>query len=793
MIAHIAGRYLSCLLATTFIVGPYIGATAKDGAAPATARDASAQAIQLDTITVESKKRARRRTTPAAAPAAPPPAAPPVTTNAGGDIGYHANSTSSATKTNTPLRDIPQSITVVTKQQVQDIGAQRIEDAVRYVPGVNWHQGEGNRDQIVIRGQSSTADFFVNGMRDDGQVYRDLYNTERLEFLKGPNAMIFGRGGGGGVLNRVLKEADGVPINEWKVQTGSYNNARVSADVGGKIADNVYGRINGVYEDTDTYRDFGFIKRGGVNPMLTWLATPLTKATLSYEYFRDQREADRGIASLNGFPYPGASPASYFGNPLPSQTHSTQNIATAMVEHDFNGGLTVKSQTRFGDYKRSYQNIYAGSAVSPITGTYTMAAYNNSNDRQNIMNQTDWTYRFTTAAVKHTMVVGTEFGNQKSANERFTGFFANGTAISDPVPASSPTSFQNASFIGQASDARNQTNLNLAAVYLQDQIELTRWLQFIGGIRFDRFDLSYVNRNGQSPALGQTFAQTDNVVSPRAGVVVKPIDPLSLYASYSISYLPASGDQFGALTPVTSTLMPEKFTNKEIGSKWDITPLLTFTTALFKLDRENTPIRDPGGTGIVVAAGHSQVKGIEAGLAGYLTDKWQISAGYANLHARFVTDTANTGTALVVARAGNHVPFVPTHTYSLWNRYDITYNWGVGVGVIAQDRYYAAADNAVQVPGFTRVDGAIFWRLNKFVRAQLNVENIFGAKYYPSADGNNNITIGSPRAARLVLTANFTGDDRSAPMWGPEAATLFRPTATGPAGPAAIGPPRGTY
>ena len=139
------------------------------------------------------------------------------------------------------------------------------------------------------------------------------------------------------------------------------------------------------------------------------------------------------------------------------------------------------------------------------------------------------------------------------------------------------------------------------------------------------------------------------------------------------------------------------------------------------------------------------------------------------------------------------MPFVPTHTYSLWNRYDITYNWGVGLGIIAQDRYYAAADNTVQVPGFTRVDGAIFWRLNKFVRAQLNVENIFGAKYYPSADGNNNITIGSPRAARFVLTTNFTGDDRSAPMWGPGAATMFRPTPPDPPVLAASGRPARTY
>jgi catecholate siderophore receptor len=713
-------------------------------------------------------------------------------TNSGGDIGYHANSTSTTTKTNTPLRDIPQSITVITKQQVEDIGAQRIEDVVRYVPGVNWHQGEGNRDQIVIRGQSSTADFFVNGMRDDGQIYRDLYNTERLEFLKGPNAMIFGRGGGGGVLNRVLKEADGVPINEWKVQTGSFNNARVSADVGNKITDNLYGRINGVFEDTDSYRDYWHMQRGGINPTLTWLATPLTKVKLSYEYFHDFRTADRGISSQFGFPYFPASPNQFFGNPDLSNTTLTQNIATAVVEHDFTNGLTVKSQTRFAAYGHAYQNVYPGSAVS-AAGTYTQAAYKNDNDRQNLMNQTDWTYKFYTDAWKHTVVFGTEVGNQKSANARYSGVF-NGAAASPPIPASNPTTFgsQGVSFPGLPSDARNKSDLNLAAVYVQDQIEITRWLQFIGGVRFDRFDLQYTNLNPQGATPpGASFGRTDNLFSPRAGLVVKPIDPLSLYGSYSISYLPSSGDQFGTLNARSTLLQPEKFTNKEIGSKWDITPLLAFTTAFFRLDRENTPILDPAGTGIVIAAGHSRVLGIETGLAGYVTERWQISAGYANLNAHFVTNTANTGSLTaapaLAARAGAHVPFVPTNTYSLWNRYDINYNWGIGVGVISQDRYYASADNTVEVPGFTRVDGAIFWRLNKYVRAQLNVENIFGAKYYPSADGNNNITIGSPRAARFVLTTNFTGDDRSAPMSGPGLAALFTPASSGPAARGGLG------
>ena len=746
---------------------------------PAAARAAHAQSnsITLDTIDVRGRPAARRT------PRAPAPPAPVVQTavvesNPGGDIGYHAQSTSSATKTNTPLRDIPQSVQVVTKRQIQDIGAQRIEDVVHYVPGVNWHQGEGNRDQIVIRGQSSTADFFVNGMRDDGQIYRDLYNTKRLEFLKGPNALIFGRGGGGGVLNRVLKDADGVPINEWSFQTGSFNNKRVSADVGNKITDTVYARINGVIEDTDSYRDYFHNYRYGINPTVTWLATPFTRVQASYEYFRDERTADRGIPSMLGAPFQGAEPSTYYGNPALSSTASMQSIAYGVVEHDFSNGLTVKSQTRYADYRRYYQNVYPGSAVNPASGTLTFAAYRNRNDRQNLLNQTDWTTKFVVGPVKNTMVFGTEFGNQKSQNERFTGFFANGTVNSAPISAFAPTTFQPVFFNGLASDARNQTNLNLAAVYIQDQVELTRWLQLIGGVRYDRFDLSTINLNAQSPAtLGQTFARVDDLVSPRAGVVVKPVEPLSLYGSTSVSYLPASGDQFGALTVVTTGLQPEKFTNKEVGAKWDINPLLTFTAALFELDRENTPIRDT--TGTVIAAGHSRVRGFEAGLAGYVTEKWQISAGYANLDARFGTDTSNAA-GVVAARAGNHVPFVPPHTYSLWNRYDINTNWGLGLGVIAQDAYYANADNAVNVPGYVRVDGAVFWRLNKYVRAQLNVENIFGAKYYPSADGNNNITIGSPRAARFTLVSNFTGEDHRAPMWGPGLPEMFRTASTGP-------------
>lgn len=685
-----------------------------------------------------------------------------------GAVGYLATRTSTATKTDTPLINVPQAVSVMTRQQVEDIGAQKLEDVVRYIPGVNWHQGENNRDQVIIRGQSSTADFFVNGMRDDGQVFRDLYNAERVEILKGPNAMIFGRGGGGGVLNRTLKEADGVPVNEWRWQTGAYNNKRVSGDVGGKINDQFAARINGVFEDTNSYRDFFHMQRAGINPTLTWTPTAQTSVKLSYEYFRDFRTADRGIPSQNGAPYDRAAPSTFFGNPAVSFTPQTQNIVTATVEHDFDDGLKVKSQTRFADYKRFYQNVYAGSAVG-AADTLTLSAYNNSNDRQNIGNQTDWTKKFALGPTQHTFVFGTEFGNQKSANARFSGIFSStGTGTSTAIPGSNPVSYQTVNFTGLSSDARNITNLNIVSAYVQDQIELTRWLQLIGGVRFEQFGLTYTNLNpgftttGFAPMpAGASFSRTDNLVSPRGGVVLKPVDNVSVYASYAVSYLPASGDQFNGLTPGTAAAAPEKFVNKEVGVKWDVTPRLAFTTAVYNLDRTNSRLADPNNPGFFIQNGATQTRGVEVTIAGYLTDQWQMTGGYAYTDARVVGATSTTITA------GNRVALVPYNTFSLWNRYDFTEMWGAGLGVIYASNFYAGSDDTVLLPSYTRVDGAVFWKLNKNVRAQVNVENIFGAKYFPTADSNNNITIGSPRAARFVLTTNFAGVDTPGSSWSP--------------------------
>jgi catecholate siderophore receptor len=699
----------AALLASTVLGGP--------GAA-------WAQTVQLDTIDVQGA--------------------------GGGDVGYVATRTSTATKTDTPLRDVPQSVSVATKEQLKDTGAQKMEDAVRYMPGVLWHQGESNRDQVVIRGQASTADFFVNGMRDDAQIYRDLYNVERVEVLKGPNAMIFGRGGAGGVVNRVLKNADGVTRREVTVQGGSFNDRRVSTDVGGKVSDTLSARINAVYEKSDSYRDFVDLERYGINPTFTWRPTNQTAVTFSYEHFHDLRHQDRGVPSQNGRPYLPAGYSTFFGNPALSVSPATSNIVMLKAEHQFDNGLRVVNQTRFQDTKRFYQNVYPNT-TSPVTagGLATLAAYNNTNDRQNIINQTDWTYKVDLGPTRHTFLFGTEFGNQQSANARFTGFFASNGGATVTVPAANPVTFQNVNFTGLGSDARNKTDLTTAAVYAQDQMELTRWLHLIGGVRLEQFDLRYVNLNPQSGALGQRFSRVDNLVSPRAGVVFKPIEQLSIYASYAVSYLPASGDQFNSLTPGLVAAEPEQFENREVGVKYDITPRLAYTAAVYQLNRTNSRFPDPANPGFFFLTGATRAQGFETSLAGYLTDQWQVTGGYAYTDARIVGDTSAT------IKAGNRVALVPYHQFSLWNRYDFTPQWGAALGVVSLSDFFATSDDTVVLPAYTRVDGALFWTLNKTVRAQLNIENILGVRYYPYADANNNITPGSPRAVRVAVTGSF--------------------------------------
>lgn len=654
--------------------------------------------------------------------------------------GYAVPAITSGTKTPTPLRDVPQAVTVVTRELMQDQLMTTIGDVVRYVPGVVLHQGENNRDQIIMRGSSSSADFFVDGVRDDVQYYRDLYNLERVEALKGPNAMIFGRGGAGGVINRVTKEAGFAPLREVVLQGGTYGNKRVTADIDQPLGERVAFRLNGIYEDSGNFRQPSLgLTRSGVAPTLTFLLSEDSKLTFNYEHFRDTRGADRGITSYRGRPADVAIDT-FYGNPDDSHVRASVDLASVSFDRTA-GALTIRNHTLYGDYDRGYQNYVPG-AVSPDKTRVTITAYNNATGRTNLFNQTDVTYAFNTGAVKHLLLGGVELGRQITDNFRNTGFF-NNTTTSISVPYGSPTITTPVTFRQSATDADNHLQANVAAVYAQDQLELGSMVRLVGGLRFDRFDLRYHNNRN-----GDTIRRADDLVSPRAGIIIKPLEAISLYGSYSVTYLPSSGDQFSSLTTVTEQVEPEKFDNYEVGVKWEPSAQLSVTTALYRLDRTNTRSTDPNDPTRIVQTGSQRTDGYELGINGNLTSKWSIAGGYAYQDARVTSAT-------VAARAGAVVAQVPHHTFSLWNNVQIHSRIGAALGVIYRSKMFATIDDTVTLPGYTRFDAAAYYNLTRDLRLQLNVENLLDRMYWANADSNTNLSPGSPRALRLGFVARF--------------------------------------
>jgi catecholate siderophore receptor len=655
------------------------------------------------------------------------------------DAGYTLPATTSATRTLTPLRDVPQSVTVITQELVNNQLMLSMGDVVKYVPGIAAHQGENNRDDLVIRGNRSSADFFLNGVRDDVQYFRDLYNLDRIEALKGPNAMIFGRGGGGGVINRVIKEAGFEKLRSATLQGGANDHKRFTADLGRPLTNALAVRINGMVEDSGSFRRGVDLERAGVNPTLTFRPNSQTRLTVGYEHLRDTRVADRGITSFQGRPA-SVDPATYYGNPSDSEVRARVHIGSVAVEHRV-GRVTLRNRTLLGGYDRFYQNFVPG-AVSADQSQVSLTAYNNASRRTNAFNQTDLTYVAFVGATRHTLVAGAEVGHQATDNYRQSGFF-NDTATSLLVPFSDPGTTVPVTYRQNATDADNHVEANVAAAFVQDQVEVTRRLQLIGGVRVDRFDLRYQNNRN-----GEALDRADDLVSPRAGVVFKPVTPVSLYTSYSVSYLPSAGDQFSSLTAVTQQLKPEQFRNYEVGAKWDLRGGLSVTTAAYRLDRTNTRSTDPNDPTRNAQTGSQRTNGYEVGVQGQITSAWRIAGGYAYQDA-FVTN------ATAVAHVGAQVGQVPHHTFSLWNICQIKPRLAVGVGVVHRGEMFAAIDNTVTLPGYTRADAAAYFTLRKGLRLQANVENVFDTKYYVNADNNTNISPGAPRAARMTLGVSF--------------------------------------
>ena len=382
---------------------------------------------------------------------------------------YGVTSTRTATKTDTPLRDTPQSATVLSHALIADQSMQSMADVVRYIPGVTMAQGEGHRDAPVIRGQSSTADFFVDGVRDDAQYLRDLYNVERVEALKGSNAMIFGRGGGGGVINQVRREASWSPVGTMTLEGGSFDHKRGTLDIGRPFGEHVATRLDAVYERSAGFREGSHLTRRGISPTATFLAGGATVLRLDYEHFRDERNVDRGIPSYRGVP--AATPIeTFFGDPDVSHSRASVDAGAIVVDRQLGRGVSLRNRTRVVHYDKFYQNVFAGAVDS--TGTQVnLQGYNNATVRTNAFNQTDFTGKLVTGALQHTLLAGAELSRQNTDNLRNTGYFEN-SATTTLVPVEQPARATGVAFRPSATDANNHVRADVGALYAQDQIEL---------------------------------------------------------------------------------------------------------------------------------------------------------------------------------------------------------------------------------------------------------------------------------------------------------------------------------
>lgn len=652
--------------------------------------------------------------------------------------GYAIDATHTATKTDTALIDVPQTVNVLSREQLDDQGVEQLGDALRYVPGVVLGQGEGHRDQVTLRGQNTTADFFLDGLRDDAQYYRPLYNTERVEVLKGANALIFGRGGGGGVINRVSKAPEFARTRaSFSGAVDSFAAWSLAADVGAPLGEGLGSRLAATYEGFDNHRqDFAghFL---GIAPTLGARLGEDTRLTLGYEYAEDERLTDRGVPSRGGRPLAGYD-ATLFGDAGANRSEVRAHQVRLMIDHAFSSSLSANLRALYGHNDKFYANVYPRAAVS-TTGTVEFEGYDSTTRRDSRIVQANLVWRGEALGFGHTLLLGAEAMDQDTDATRGDAFFAGagGGTVSRITLSLAPRLTFPA--IGFTAPTRSSiSDVRALSAYAQEQLDIGDHVKLIAGLRLDEFRITSTNRINNFAAQ-----RSDTRWSPRLGLVLKPQASLSLYASYAKSFLPQSGDQFAVLDATTATLAPESFRNLEIGAKWDLTERLALTLAGYRLDRANSRANDPV-TGTVVLTGESRTRGIEASLVGQVSDRFQLTLAYA-------LQDGTIRSATLAAPAGRTLAQLPRHQASAWTRYELSNRLGLGLGLVHQSSQLATISNAVRLPAFTRIDAALFYDLSERIALQLNVENLTDADYFPSAHTDNNIATGEPINARITI------------------------------------------
>lgn len=704
---------------------------------------------------------------------------PEVSVKSAIDRDYKMDASTTATKTETPLRDIPQFMNTVSEGLLRAQNATSLSDALRNVPGVSYAAGEGGTQAnqvFYLRGFPAGGDIFLDGVRDLGEYNRDVFATESVEVLKGPSALIFGRGSTGGIINQTSKQPGIVDRQEIAATFGNFSKKRVTADWNANLGNDTALRVAGLVEDSGSFRYPQDVTRLGIAPSFRFGIGQPVDVTLSYYYLKTEDVTDYGQPMLTPaytgtgqFRVPPVSPEKYYGYANHDYADHTTQIFTGKLEWRIDRNATLKNVTRLAKYERSVEATIStlaatdmnGAAVTPNTPLELLRVTRNhdsgrtrDNDDTAFINQTDVTWRLQSGGTKHLLLTGLELAKEKldrigytlDANPNQAGTQAPTSFTSllnpDPSTALSYTKTPNVNALAEG---------KTSALYAQDQMEFSDQWKALLGVRYDWYkaEARTVNMLTGVNATGP-FERTEKMWSGRAGLIYQPTAQQSYYVSIGNSYNPSGelgvyGQNGTNLNPVNENLGPEKNVGYEMGATWDFADGMQLRAAIFRNEKSNARKLEEDGSTLLT--GKRRVDGIEFQLAGYILPNWEIYSGIAFMDGKIVSAAVNQGNVpLGVADIAGNV----------WTVYKFGRGFEVGGGMRGSSGFWLNDGNTGEVPAAAIVDLTAAY-VGSSYEIRLNVTNAADKTYYVGGYQNNpnRVIPGEPRTYAVQLRYNF--------------------------------------
>jgi catecholate siderophore receptor len=696
------------------------------------------------------------------------------------DTGFRVESTGAATRTDTPLRDIPQIINTVPQDVIRSQGAKSLQDALRNVPGISYAAPEGGTQAnhvYYLRGFPAGGDIFLDGIRDLGEYNRDLFATESVEVLKGPSSLMFGRGSTGGVIHQTSKVADLLPRKELGVTVGSFDLKRLEGDLNVRTGDASAFRLVAMGEDSGSYRYPQDVKKAGIAPSWRWGIGGRTEVSLGLFYLKTEDVTDYGQPTLTPaftgttqFAMPPISPRSYYGFANHDATDHETQMATLRVVHEIRRDLRLRNTLRWASYERQVEASIAtlnatdlvGNPVTPGTPLSLLAVNRRhdggrtrDNDDSVLINQTELTWRLDAGGLRHTVLGGLELAREELHRWNYVldadPLTAGTQAPASITPLLNPDPYTQLSYT-KTPNVRANAQGDTVALYAQDQIEINEQWKALVGLRWERYEAQARTSNFLTGAIASgPFERSDTLVSGRAGLIWQPTPQQSHYVSFGNSYNPSGelgvyGGTGTNLNVNNERLEPEENRGYELGTHWNL-GALQLRGALFRNEKINARMNDPV-SGTTVLAGERRVDGVEFQVSGHLARNWEITSGVAFMDGRIVTGPANVQgkTPLGVADVAGNV----------WTVYRLGGGWEIGGGVRGTSSYWLNDANTGKVPAYHVLDATLAY-VQKRYEVRLNLYNLADETYYYGGYQNNpnRVLPGAPFSGAVTVRYNF--------------------------------------